>query len=185
MPVPPGQPVFQLRLTLKDVTPTVWRRLLVPGSVRLDKLHRMFQAAMGWEDYHLHSFEIGELRFGMQIDEFPDDELDETDVTVLRAIGDARRFSYEYDFGDRWRHEVVVEARTRSPRGLKFGVCVDGQNACPPEDCGGVSGYADFLEVLADPTHDEHEHMRSWVGGPFDAEEFDLAFANARLQAVR
>ena len=119
MPVPPGQPVFQLRLTLKDVTPTVWRRLLVPGSVRLDKLHRMFQAAMGWEDYHLHSFEIGELRFGMQIDEFPDDELDETDVTVLRAIGDARRFSYEYDFGDRWRHEVVVEARTRSPTRLE------------------------------------------------------------------
>ena len=163
----------------------VWRRLLVPGSVRLDKLHRMFQAAMGWEDYHLHLFEIGDSRFGMQFDEFPEDELQEKDATVLRAIGDARRFSYEYDFGDRWRHEVVVESFARSPRGLKFGVCVDGQNACPPEDCGGVPGYADLLEVLADPTHDEHEHMRSWVGGRFDPEEFDLAFANARLQLVR
>ncbi len=87
--MPPGQPVFQLRLTLEDVRPVVWRRLLVPGSVRLDKLHRMFQAAMGWEDYHLHSFEIGGLRFGMQFDEFPDDELQEKDATVLRAIGDA------------------------------------------------------------------------------------------------
>lgn len=183
--MPPGQPVFQLRVTLDDVRPAVWRRLLVPGSVRLDKLHRMFQAAMGWEDYHLHSFEIGEARFGAQFDEFPEGELDEKEVTVLRAIGDARRFSYEYDFGDSWGHEVVVESLSRSPRGLKFGVCVDGENACPPEDCGGPPGYADLLGVLADPSHDEHEHMRSWVGGPFDPAGFDLAFANARLQTVR
>ncbi|MDQ1396573.1 MAG: hypothetical protein QOG64_1832 [Acidimicrobiaceae bacterium] len=163
----------------------MWRRLLVPGSVRLDKLHRMFQAAMGWEDYHLHYFEIGDSRFGTQFDEFPEGELDEKEVTVLRAIGEARRFAYEYDFGDSWGHEVVVESLSRSPRGLKFGVCVDGQNACPPEDCGGPPGYADLLEVLADPRHDEHGHMRSWVGGPFDQAEFVLAFANARLQAVR
>jgi hypothetical protein len=185
VPVPPGQPVFQLRLSLVDVTPTVWRRLLVPGSVRLDKLHRMFQAAMGWEDYHLHSFTIGHARFGMQSDEYPDDELDEKEFTVLRATGDTRRFSYEYDFGDSWRHEVVVESFSRSPRGLKFAVCLDGQNACPPEDCGGVSGYADLLDVLSDVSHDEHEHMRSWVGGPFDPAGFDLVFANARLQTVR
>lgn len=76
-------------------------------------------------------------------------------------------------------------AFSRSPRGLKFGVCLDGQNACPPEDCGGPNGYADLLRVLADPTHDEHEHMRSWIGGPFDPTEFDLSLANARLQSVR
>lgn len=177
--------MFQLRLSLVDVMPTVWRRLLVPGSVRLDKLHRMFQAAMGWEDYHLHSFTIGDARIGMRFDDYPDDELDEKEWTVLRAIGEVRRFFYEYDFGDSWRHEVVVESFWRSSRGLKFAVCVDGQNACPPEDCGGPPGYADLLEVLADPSHEEHEHMRSWVGGPFDAAEFDVAFANARLQAVR
>lgn len=140
---------------------------------------------MGWEDYHLHSFKIGAARYGMQFDDFPEGELDEKDVTVLRAIGDVRRFSYEYDFGDSWGHEVVVESLSRLPRGLKFGVCVDGQNACPPEDCGGPPGYADLLEVLADPTHDEHEHMLSWVGGPFDPAEFDFALANARLQSVR
>lgn len=184
--MPPGQPVFQLRVTLEDVTPAVWRRLLVPGSVRLDKLHRMLQAAMGWEDQHLHSFEIGETQYGMQLDDdFPEDELDEKEVTVLQAIGDVPRLSYAYDFGDGWRHEVVVESLSRSPLGLKFGVCVDGQNACPPEDCGGPGGYADLLEVLADPSHDEHEHMRSWVGGPFDPAAFDLGLANARLQTVR
>lgn len=97
----------------------VWRRLLVPGSVRLDKLHRMFQAAMGWEDYYLHFFEIGGVRFGMQFDEFPDDELQEKEATVLRAINDARRFFYEFDFGDRWRHEVVVESFSPFPAGLE------------------------------------------------------------------
>jgi hypothetical protein len=177
--------VFQLRLVLVDVTPAVWRRLLLPGSVRLDKLHRMFQAAMGWENHHLHYFEIGGDRFGTQFDDFPEGELDEKDATVLRAIGAERRFFYEYDFGDSWTHEVVVESLSRLPLGLKFGVCVDGQNACPPEDCGGPPGYADLLEVLANPAHDEHEHMRSWVGGPFDPEEFDLALANARLQTLR
>ena len=85
----------------------MWRRLLVPGSVRLNKLHAMFQAAMGWDDYHLHCFEIGDARFGTQFDEYPEDELNEKDVTVLTAIGPNRRFFYEYDFGDRWRHEVV------------------------------------------------------------------------------
>jgi hypothetical protein len=85
VPVPPGQPVLALRVTLEDVRPRVWRRLLVPGGVRLDKLHRMLQAAMGWEDYHLHSFQVGDARFGMQFDDYPDDELDEKSVTVLRA----------------------------------------------------------------------------------------------------
>jgi hypothetical protein len=185
VPVPPGQAVLALRVTLEDVRPLVWRRLLVPGSVRLDKLHGMLQAAMGWEDYHLHSFQVGDARFGMQFDDYPDDELDEKSVTVLRAVGDERRFFYEYDFGDSWGHEIVVESLSRLPLGLKFGVCVDGQNACPPEDCGGAGGYADLLDVLGDPEHDEYEHMRSWVGGSFDPTEFDVALVNARLQAVR
>lgn len=185
MPTPPGQPVLQLRIQLEEVDPPVWRRVLVPGSVRLDKLHRMIQAAMGWEDSHLHNFSIGDATFGMQFDDYPEDELDEKSVSVAGAIGDAERFTYEYDFGDGWGHEVVVEARWRMPIGLKFAVCLEGQNACPPEDCGGPGGYAMLLEVLADPSHEDYEHMRGWVGGPFDSTEFDLGWANARLQAVR
>jgi hypothetical protein len=185
MPVPPGQPVLQLRIMLEDVHPPVWRRLLVPGSVRLDKLHRMFQAAMGWEDRHLHSFRVGDALFGAQFDEYPDDELDEKSVTVASAVGEQHRFEYEYDFGDSWRHEIVVEASWRLPTGLKLAVCVDGQNACPPEDSGGPPGYADLLEVLADPGHEDHDHFRSWVGGSFDPAEFDLGLVNARLQRER
>jgi hypothetical protein len=110
---------LQLRIMLEDVHPAVWRRLLVPGSVRLDKLHRMFQAAMGWEDRHLHSFHVGDALFGSQFDDYPDDELDEKSITVVRAVGGQRRFAYEYDFGDSCGHEVVVEASWRMPGGLE------------------------------------------------------------------
>jgi hypothetical protein len=145
----------------------------------------MIQAAIGWEECHLHSFHIGGSRYGMQVDDFPEDELDETSVKVVTAVGTSKRFAYEYDFGDCWEHEVTVEASWGMPMPLKFGVCLDGENACPPEDCGGPGGYVDFLRVLADPTHEEYEHMCRWIGGPFEPSEFDVAWANARLQAVR
>ena len=185
VPTPPGQGVFQLRITLVDVEPAVWRRLLVPAGVRLAKLHDMFQAAMGWTNSHLHSFTIGDDRYGMQFDEQPEGEIDEKEVTVLRAIGEHPSFAYEYDFGDSWEHEVIVEDFVRTPFGLKHAVCVDGQNVCPPEDCGGAGGYADLLEVLANPAHEEHDHLVDWVGGTFDSTLFDLAAVNVALQHVR
>ena len=185
VPSPPGQGVFRLRITLVDVEPTVWRRILVPAPVRLAKLHDMFQGAMGWTNSHLHSFTIGDDRYGMQFDEYPEGEIDEKQATVLRAIGEHRRFSYEYDFGDSWEHEVIVEEFVRTPLGLKHAVCLEGQNACPPEDCGGAGGYADLLEVLADPEHEEHDHLLGWVGGTFDATFFDLVAVNVALQHVR
>jgi len=183
-PQPLGQSVVQLRVQLREVVPTVWRRLLVPGSVRLAKLHDIFQAAMGWTDCHLHSFRIGDALYGTQVDDY-DDELDEKSVTVMQVLRGQRRFVYEYDFGDSWEHDVVVEAMTTTPIGLKYAVCVDGQNACPPEDCGGPPGYSLMLEALADPAHDEHADFLKWLGGPFDRERFDLATANAALQLVR
>lgn len=184
-PAPPGRAVFQLRIRLVDIEPVVWRRLLVPGGARLDKLHRIFQAAMGWQDYHLHSFEIGGSLYGTHIDDYPEEELDERTVTVERASKESRSFSYEYDFGDGWSHEIAVEKSWRTPQAPKWAVCLDGGGACPPEDCGGPGGYADLLDILADPTHDEYEHMLGWAGGLIDPEEFDLALVNARLQSVR
>ena len=109
----------------------VWRRLLVPGGVRLPRLHGMFQAVMGWTDSHLHQFRINDSIYGMQGDDYPDDELDEASVTVIGALRGVRRFFYDYDFGDDWNHEVVVEDLTTTTLGLKHGVCLDGQRACP------------------------------------------------------
>jgi hypothetical protein len=180
------QPVFQLRIRLEEVNPPVWRRVLVPGGAKLSRLHDIFQAAMGWTNSHLHSFTIGSQLYGMQFDEYPEGELDETEHTVFVALrGGLRRFSYEYDFGDSWTHEVVIEEVSWSPYTLKHGVCLDGQGACPPEDVGGVSGYEQFLEAIRDPLHEEHDNYLVWVGYKFDPDVFNVAAANAALQRVR
>lgn len=166
-------------------TPTIWRRLLVPGEIKLSKLHLIFQAAMGWEDYHLHIFEIGESRYGVPHQEYDNDDIDEEGVQLSDIVTGRMRFIYEYDFGDCWRHEVVVESIEPVPQILKFATCVDGQRACPPEDVGGTYGFAEFLEAVADPDHEEHESHLMWVGGSFDPESLSLASVNAALQRVR
>jgi pRiA4b ORF-3-like protein len=145
----------------------------------------MFQAAMGWANSHLHNFRIGDALYGAHFDEYPPEEIDEKEVMVLQALRVHKRFVYEYDFGDSWEHEVEVEAMSTMRLGLKFAVCLEGQNACPPEDCGGPPGYSLMLEALGDSSHEEHEDLLRWLGGPFDPEQFDLAAANAALQRLR
>jgi hypothetical protein len=180
------QPVFQVRISLEDIEPPVWRRVLIPGGVNLSKLHDIFQAAMGWTNSHLHSFTIDAKLYGPQFDDYPDDELDETECTVSFALrGSVLHFSYEYDFGDSWTHKVVVEDVSWAPYVLKHGVCLDGGGACPPEDVGGTGGYEEFLAALADPLHEEHDNYLVWVGYKFDPEAFNVAAANAALQRVR
>ena len=185
VPQPPSQITFQLRVELREVAPSVWRKMLVPTSVRLDRLADMLIAGMGWTNSHLHCFEIGDTRYGMQFDEYPGDEVDEKSVTALTALSDVGCFEFEYDFGDGWTHDVDIEARFESTLGLKYAVCVDGANACPPEDSGGPSGFEYFLEALADPTHEEHESYVRWNRGTtFDRAAFDLVTANAALQKI-
>jgi hypothetical protein len=180
-----GQAVIQLRIQLQDVYPVVWRRLLVPGSIRLSKLADLLCATMGWQNNHLHQFRTPNALYGMHVEDWDEDEIDEKTVTVLQAFRDERRVVFDYDFGDNWHHEVVIEDLTRSSHALKFAVCVDGQNACPPEDVGGVGGYREFLEAIIDAEHDEHDHLLEWAGGSFDPAAFDLGSVNAELQRIR
>ena len=175
----------QLRISLMEHTPTIWRRLLVPGEITLSKLHMVFQAAMGWEDYHLHYFEIGGQRYGTLDEDFETEDIVDEAVTFVDVIKAPMRFSYEYDFGDSWRHEVVVESIDLVPLMLKFAICLDGQRSCPPEDCGGTGGYEEFLEAIANPDHEEHDDYVGWLGLPFDPERFSLAQTNVALQRVR
>lgn len=170
---------------LADVEPSVSRRLLVPGSTTLGKLHDILQVSMGWTNSHLHSFGIGAERFGPQDGDDLDGEIDEAEVSVLSAIGAHETFVYEYDPGDAWDHNVAVERVSRLSRGLKHAVCLGGENACPPEDCGGGGGYRDLLEVLADPTNPEYRDLFDWIGGPFDPKHFDVAAVNVALQRLR
>lgn len=151
----------------------------------MDKFARILLTAMGWSNSHLHAFEVGNKRYGMNYDDFPEGEIDEKSVTVLQVLRDERRFTFEYDFGDSWEHEVVIEELTRPPIGLRFAVCIDGANACPPDDVGGTGGYGEFLEAIGDSTHDEHADYLEWIGGSFDSTAFDIAEVNARLQKVR
>jgi Plasmid pRiA4b ORF-3-like protein len=179
---------LQLRIQLNDVDPVVWRQLLVPGKVRLAKLGQMLLAAMGWNNSHLHAFRVGDTSYGMQDDDdddFPDDEIDEQSVTVLQALHDLQPFTFDYDFGDGWEHDVVIEELIHSDTGLKFAVCLDGERACPPDDVGGPGGYVNFLAAIADPGHEEHADLLEWIGGSFDPAEFDVANANALLQKLR
>jgi Plasmid pRiA4b ORF-3-like protein len=184
----PGAPVFQVKITLAEVDdPPVWRRLLLPANMRLDRLHQVIQAAMGWENYHLHVFSDGRTRYGV-----PDPELgfrDERKATLRDLIPpEGGRARYTYDFGDDWEHEVVVEQVLAAEPGVRYPVCVAGEGACPPEDCGGAWGYAHLRKVLADPADQEHDDLLMWLGlekpADFDPSRFEVEQANRALTAV-
>jgi len=174
----------RLRVTIDDVEPLVWRRLVVPLSWRLDQLHLAIQAAFNWGNAHLHEFRIGGLRYGdpdvedMAFEDSPR-LFDEREVK-LRDFGreDGVRFTYAYDFGDNWRHTVEIEEVLALDMEPKLAACVDGARARPPEDVGGVSGYEAFLAIMADPRDAEHGDMKCWCGGHFDPEWFDLAIVD-------
>lgn len=181
--------IWQLRVELLDVTPIVWRRLLVPATITLPKLHRVLQATMGWTDSHLHEFVMGGKRYGV-----PDPEwsaelpmIDERRVVLGRILDpDDRSFSYLYDFGDDWHHAVLVESRhVEQLPGQPVVTCTAGENACPPEDVGGPPGYSSFLEAMADPRHLEREDYLNWIGGRFDPGEFDVKAVNKVLAAMK
>ncbi len=181
---PQTQTVLQIRIDLEDVDPAIWRRLLVPPGIRLSRLHDIFQVAMGWTDSHLHGFTIGGKRYGVLVDDGFSKDLDEKKFSLAKAIGKERRFRYEYDFGDGWQHQVVVEDTFTVPIGLTYAVCLEGERSCPPEDCGGAYGYANMLEAVSDPKHEEFDEYTEWLGEDFDPEEFSLATTNAILQKI-
>jgi hypothetical protein len=183
------QRVYQLRVSLIDAQPSIWRRLWVPDLLTLAQLDRVIQAAMGWTNSHLHEFQISGQRYGMPADdEIMDDiapPLDDRHHKVGDVLGTTvPSFSYVYDFGDGWEHTVVVE-QIMLPNDLNtWPLCLDGCNACPPEDVGGFTGYEEFLQAMRDPTHEEHDAMWKWCGGPFDPTGFDVNAANAAIRAL-
>ena len=179
---------YQLRIELKHIEPVVWRRVLVPDTVTLPKLHVIVQWAMGWTNSHLHEFLIGRKRYGMIAEDWPDEDpyLDERRVRLKSFLeSGTRRFIYLYDFGDHWEHTIRVEDLV-GPEGQDRRVrCVAGENACPPEDVGGAPGYFEFLAALKDLTHEQHAEMLQWIGGSFDPAAFDIAETNERLATIK
>jgi hypothetical protein len=180
-----GKNVYQLKATIMGTKPPVWRRIVVPEDMALSRLHEALQAAFGWWDCHLHEFEIGGERYGCDDGEDWEPPEDERRARLRNLVGEGSSFLYVYDFGDYWRHKVVVEKVLPAERGARYPSCIGGRRACPPEDCGGPWGYLDFLEAIKDPAHEEHESMIEWVVGQFDPAGFDPADFQHRLDLGR
>ena len=179
--------IYQLRVELLGLRPAIWRQILVRGSVQLSRLHAILLMTMGWDGGHVHEYVIGDKNYG-EVDplfrpDVPDDLplLDEAKATLAVVLGDRKLFTYIYDFGDNWQHRVKVEKILPPDPDLRSPICLAGRNACPPEDVGGGPGYIEFLEAIADPSHEDHEQLLEWCGGSFDPDAFDLAAVNERL----
>jgi hypothetical protein len=182
--------VHQLKVTLHGIRPPVRRRLQIQSDMTLDKLHAVLQAAFAWENCHMHEFQLGSRRFGRSDVEDGWGEPSGTQSESSAMLGQVMRrkgakLLYLYDFGDSWEHEIVVEDITPADPGVRYPRCLDGRRAAPPEDCGGAWGYAELLQVLGDPTHEEHAERREWLRRGFDPERFDLAAANQAVMRVR
>ena len=174
--------VYELKVTLRGPKPPIWRRFRVRDDTTLEKLHDLLQQIMGWTDSHLHQFVARGICYGHRDPELPPRQ-DEKQVLLRQVLKKPKdRLIYEYDFGDSWEHLVVVEQVLAHEPRARYPVILAGKRACPPEDCGGVSGYDRLLDVLATPRHPEHRDIVEWVGGSFDPEAFDVGALNRAFQ---
>ena len=179
---PEKGPVYRLVIELLDSD--IWRQVEIRGSATLAQLHQVIQDAMPWTHSHLHVFELGDVRCGVPHPEDPvEDERRVRLDALLRKVGD--QVFYLYDYGDCWEHGIELEAIEDPASGVSYPRCVDGELAAPPDDSGGVCGYEDLLEILADPEHEDYREMRKWVGRGFRPDRFSVAQANRRMARLR
>src|SRR3989338_3719370 len=183
---------YQLKITLSGSNPEIWRRFLADSEVMLSELHYVIQIVMGWTNSHLHQYRQKNVIYGE-----PQDDLgwgfgskikivDENNYKLNQVLTKPKdKIIYEYDFGDSWDHDLVLEKILKKDDKLKTPICLDGAMACPPEDCGGIGGYYNMLETIRNPEDPEYEDMIDWLGDKFDPEEFDLEAINNKLKRFK
>jgi hypothetical protein len=177
--------IYQIKVTLQRSKPPIWRRLLVPSDATLFDMHKIIQIAMGWTNSHLHQFIIDGERYSIPSEEDWEPVIDERKYRLSEITpNEQSKFVYEYDFGDGWEHEVIVEKIMPIDPKAKYPHCLKGKRACPPEDVGGVWGFERFLEAMKNPMHEEHDSYISWWGGQYDPEAFNLDKINQGLQEI-
>jgi hypothetical protein len=185
---PPPGTAFQIKITVHGSKPPIWRRIVVPADISLDRLHEVIQTAMGWGNCHLHLFEVdGEEFAGRGPDGFLDPDFDgpdEADYRLCDVAGEKDKFNYTYDFGDDWEHDIIVEKIIPPGSTLPIWVCLAGKGNCPPEDCGGIHGFYDALQAVKNPKHPEHKMMKKWMGD-FDPDEFDTEEVDRALERFK
>lgn len=174
--------LLQFKITLTGSRPPIWRRVLVPEGLFLSGLHDVIQEVMGWTDSHLHDFQWCDERFATPDPEYDEEQVVDEDTVTLKELGLSvkDRLIYLYDFGDGWEHVLTVE-KVLTAGEPQMPVCLKGARSCPPEDCGGIWGYANLLKILQDPTHKEYEEWKTWLPEDFDPERCDLEEINSGL----
>jgi len=190
--------VYQFKIVLEDTHPLIWRRIIVPESYSFWDLHVAIQDSMGWMDCHLHSFQIRDTKenkaimIGIPDDDFMDDEFEILAGWLISIkkyfISEGTQLEYIYDFGDDWVHKITLEKIMPESPEMKYPTCIAGEYACPPEDCGGTPGYAELLEILKNPKHEEYDEMIDWIGKDFDPDEFhvdDIVFDDPKRRFKR
>jgi hypothetical protein len=172
-------------ITLLDIDPPIWRRVELPAEFTLARLHDVIQRAIGWQDCHLHHFDIQGVRYSLRSPEDADFDRKIEDERKVKLAGlidnDTRAFGYTYDYGDNWQLAVVLESVAPAHPGAVYPRVVGGARAGAPEDVGGPWGYAEFLEALADEDHERHDEFIEWIGEDYDPENFDKNEINAAL----
>jgi hypothetical protein len=185
--------IYCLKISLKSSKPPIWRRVEVYSCTTLTDLHRIIQISMGWEFSHLWEFKKGCARYGDL--QYEDEEdgffstnplIDSNQVRICDVLSKVKeKVIYQYDFGDCWDHEIVLEKRFPPEPDVFYPRCVNGKMACPPEDCGGLPGYYNNLDILDDPKSDEYEDVRTWMGEKFDPNHFDREKVNKTLKKIK
>ena len=178
----PDRRYYLLRIRLLHIEPEIWRRFVVPADITLDRLHDVIQIVLGWLDYHLHEFIIGRQKY-TENPEMKEDGREDGRYRLVDLIKrKGRSFTYIYDFGDYWEHEITIEDNCYVDNELESEVqCLEGEGACPPEDVGGTGGFYEFCLAMADPGHERHEEYRTWYDGEFRREHFDVFEVNYEL----
>ena len=189
-----GTPLYKFKITIIDSMPKIWREFIVPSDISLEQFHIVIQTVMGWTNSHLHDFIKGEERYSKKYPDFMEyDDLGNIDYEGIRLCdlvhNDCRYIEYLYDYGDSWRHKLeLIEVINGSEEFLTgnegFLTCTAGERRCPPEDCGGIRGYTQILEILKDPDNEEYEEYTTWLGDNFDPEHFDLKSVREELAAL-
>lgn len=185
---------LQFKITLIETEPVVWRTIQVPENYSFYDLHVAITDAMGWEDCHLHEFTVypknkeKRARIGIPSDDEVDDLGAGWEIKLRDYFGRNKSCHYTYDFGDGWKHEILFQGAFDCEKTDKYPRCIDGENACPPEDVGGSYGFDNFKRAIADPKHEEHELFIEWTGGGFDHKNFEknkIKFRNPEITLER
>ncbi len=174
--------IFQIKIIMEGITPKIWRRILVKDTISFHDLHNVIQLVMGWGNYHLYSFYAHKEEIGIPDPDFRNELLNAKKIKLKDKLSLKQKFGYVYDFGDNWEHLLTVEKILDHKDGAPVPVCLEGERAGPPEDCGSYPGYYELMRIQKNKKHSEYkERIVGWLGEDFDFEHFDIDEINKEL----